>query len=308
MELKPRDADGRRPVRRPHARGDRRDLRAPRRPVPVGRHRQLVRRRRRAAARGRGAHRPADPQEGLRHQRAPDRRRQGARRLGRAAHGRAAAGHVDAPASPPPACATALTPFVEISERAQLERLGDARGCVVAVNNKDIRRRERGEARIERSLELLPAVLRSGAELRGQRGRDRRTREIGGAAARRGLRRAARRHRAARGTSNSKHRGGGRGAAVDACGAGGCGSRAACPRAWCRETRQGTGHGDNGSIVRRSSLIVSGPSRTASRDRVGACRRRALRKRSPEAPERAHPPSAARRCRAGRETIRVTFR
>ena len=35
---------------------------------------------------------------------------------------------------------------------------------MVAVNNKDIRRRERGEARIERSLELLPAVRRSGAE------------------------------------------------------------------------------------------------------------------------------------------------
>ena len=35
---------------------------------------------------------------------------------------------------------------------------------MVAVNNKDIRRRERGEARIERSLELLPAVRASGAE------------------------------------------------------------------------------------------------------------------------------------------------
>jgi indole-3-glycerol phosphate synthase len=57
-----------------------------------------------------------------------------------------------------------VTPFVEVSSAAQLERLGDARGCVVAVNNKDIRRRERGEARIERSLELLPAVRRSGAE------------------------------------------------------------------------------------------------------------------------------------------------
>ena len=57
-----------------------------------------------------------------------------------------------------------VTAFVEVSDAGQLERLGDASGCVVAVNNKDIRRRERGEARIERSLELLPAVVRSGAE------------------------------------------------------------------------------------------------------------------------------------------------
>jgi indole-3-glycerol phosphate synthase len=57
-----------------------------------------------------------------------------------------------------------LTPFVEISSAAQLERLGDARGCVVAVTNKDIRRRERGDAQIQRSLSLLPAVLRSGAD------------------------------------------------------------------------------------------------------------------------------------------------
>jgi indole-3-glycerol phosphate synthase len=57
-----------------------------------------------------------------------------------------------------------LTPFVEVANEAQLARLGDAAGCVVAVTNKDIRRRERGDAQIERSLSLLPAVLRSGAE------------------------------------------------------------------------------------------------------------------------------------------------
>jgi indole-3-glycerol phosphate synthase len=57
-----------------------------------------------------------------------------------------------------------VTPFVEISSAAQLARLGDAQGCVVAVTNKDIRRRERGAARLDRSLELLPAVTRSGAE------------------------------------------------------------------------------------------------------------------------------------------------
>jgi indole-3-glycerol phosphate synthase len=57
-----------------------------------------------------------------------------------------------------------VTPFVEVSSLTQLERLGDARGCIVAVSNKDIRRRERGEAQFERSLALLPAVLGSGAD------------------------------------------------------------------------------------------------------------------------------------------------
>jgi len=33
------------------------------------------------------------------------------------------------------------------------------------VNNKDIRRRERGEPQFERSLTLLPAVRRAGADL-----------------------------------------------------------------------------------------------------------------------------------------------
>jgi indole-3-glycerol phosphate synthase len=58
-----------------------------------------------------------------------------------------------------------VTPFVEVTSASQLECLGDARGCVVAVSNKDIRRRERGEPQIERSLALLPAVLRAGADL-----------------------------------------------------------------------------------------------------------------------------------------------
>jgi indole-3-glycerol phosphate synthase len=57
-----------------------------------------------------------------------------------------------------------LTPFVEVTSVAQLERLGDARGCIVAVNNKDIRRRERGEPDISKSLRLLPAVRASGAD------------------------------------------------------------------------------------------------------------------------------------------------
>lgn len=57
-----------------------------------------------------------------------------------------------------------LTPFVEVTSGAQLERLESvAAACVVAVSNKDIRRRERGEPEIERSLALLPAVRRAGA-------------------------------------------------------------------------------------------------------------------------------------------------
>ena len=58
-----------------------------------------------------------------------------------------------------------VTPFVEVTTAAQVEALGDARGCVVAVNNKDIRRRERGEPEFERSLTLLPSIRRSGADL-----------------------------------------------------------------------------------------------------------------------------------------------
>ena len=57
-----------------------------------------------------------------------------------------------------------LTPFVEVTQAAQLARLGDARGCVAAVNNKDIRRGERGAPQIERSLALLPEILESGAD------------------------------------------------------------------------------------------------------------------------------------------------
>lgn len=56
-----------------------------------------------------------------------------------------------------------VTPFVEIANAAQLARLDDAGGCVVAVNNKDIRRRERGPACLQRSLELLPAIRARGA-------------------------------------------------------------------------------------------------------------------------------------------------
>lgn len=54
--------------------------------------------------------------------------------------------------------ADGLTPFVEITAEADCAGLRLAGRCVVAVNNKDIRDRERGPARIGRSLDLLAAV------------------------------------------------------------------------------------------------------------------------------------------------------
>jgi len=56
-----------------------------------------------------------------------------------------------------------LTPFVEISTAAHLDALVRPEHVVIAVNNKDIRQRERGTADIDRSLSLLPAVRRAGA-------------------------------------------------------------------------------------------------------------------------------------------------
>ncbi|MFF3113252.1 indole-3-glycerol-phosphate synthase [Kitasatospora sp. NPDC057904] len=55
-----------------------------------------------------------------------------------------------------------LTPFVEITEEAELERLTRPEACVIAVNNKDIRRRERDTGDLTRSLRLLPALRACG--------------------------------------------------------------------------------------------------------------------------------------------------
>jgi indole-3-glycerol phosphate synthase len=52
--------------------------------------------------------------------------------------------------------------FVEIAEASDLDGLKLA-GCAVAVNNKDIAKRERDPAALERSVALLPAVQGSGA-------------------------------------------------------------------------------------------------------------------------------------------------
>jgi len=56
-----------------------------------------------------------------------------------------------------------LTPFVEVSRAGHVDALVHAEDAVVAVNNKDIRRHERGAADIDRSLALLPEVRRVGA-------------------------------------------------------------------------------------------------------------------------------------------------
>jgi indole-3-glycerol phosphate synthase len=56
-----------------------------------------------------------------------------------------------------------LTPFVEVTSEAEIEAVPHASDCVIAVNNKDIKVREREPADLGRSLRLLPAVQRSGA-------------------------------------------------------------------------------------------------------------------------------------------------
>lgn len=60
------------------------------------------------------------------------------------------------------ALALGLTPFIEVATAAEVEALPGCEGCVVAVNNKDIRLRERGDADVDRSRQLLPAVRRTG--------------------------------------------------------------------------------------------------------------------------------------------------
>ncbi|WP_344922051.1 indole-3-glycerol-phosphate synthase [Streptosporangium oxazolinicum] len=61
------------------------------------------------------------------------------------------------------ALALGLTPFIEVAGPEEVEALPSCEGCVVAVNNKDIRVRERGDADVGRSRRLLPAVRRTGS-------------------------------------------------------------------------------------------------------------------------------------------------
>ena len=55
-----------------------------------------------------------------------------------------------------------LTPFVEVVTEEEALRVPRAGECVVAVNNKDIRVRERGAVELERSRNLLAAVRHGG--------------------------------------------------------------------------------------------------------------------------------------------------
>ncbi|MFF2521226.1 beta/alpha barrel domain-containing protein [Streptomyces liangshanensis] len=55
-----------------------------------------------------------------------------------------------------------LTPFVEVTQEAELDGLPHADECVIAVNNKDIKAKERDRGDLDRSLALLPALRASG--------------------------------------------------------------------------------------------------------------------------------------------------
>jgi indole-3-glycerol phosphate synthase len=56
-----------------------------------------------------------------------------------------------------------VTPFIEIASVRRLEDVIHAGECTVAASNKDIRRRERGQADMERGPLLLPAIRQAGA-------------------------------------------------------------------------------------------------------------------------------------------------
>lgn len=55
-----------------------------------------------------------------------------------------------------------LTPFVEVVSERELEAVVHGEDCVVAINNKDIRRQERGHADVGRSLSLFERALLTG--------------------------------------------------------------------------------------------------------------------------------------------------
>lgn len=55
-----------------------------------------------------------------------------------------------------------VTPFVEVTDEAEIAAVSRPADCVIAVNNKDIRVRERDPADLGRSTRLLPALLARG--------------------------------------------------------------------------------------------------------------------------------------------------
>ncbi|WP_406134619.1 indole-3-glycerol-phosphate synthase [Streptomyces sp. NBC_01089] len=55
-----------------------------------------------------------------------------------------------------------LTPFVEVTTEAEIAVVPHADECVIAVNNKDIKTKERDRGDLTRSFDLLPALIASG--------------------------------------------------------------------------------------------------------------------------------------------------
>jgi indole-3-glycerol phosphate synthase len=55
-----------------------------------------------------------------------------------------------------------ITPFVEVTTEDEIAEVPHPDRCVIAVNNKDIKTKERDEGDVGRSLRLLPALVRSG--------------------------------------------------------------------------------------------------------------------------------------------------
>ncbi|GAA1646787.1 hypothetical protein [Actinoplanes couchii] len=60
------------------------------------------------------------------------------------------------------ALSAGLTPFVEVTTEREIAAVPHAAECVLAVNNKDIKIRERGTAELTRSTALLPALRAAG--------------------------------------------------------------------------------------------------------------------------------------------------
>lgn len=63
------------------------------------------------------------------------------------------------------ALARNLTPFVEVRTRGEIDAVRNPAECVIAVNNKEIKARERGSPDLGRSLALLPDLRRTGTPL-----------------------------------------------------------------------------------------------------------------------------------------------
>ncbi|MEV4315396.1 hypothetical protein [Actinocrispum sp. NPDC049592] len=57
-----------------------------------------------------------------------------------------------------------LTPFVEVTDAGEIDMLHRAEECVVAVNNKNIKDRERDTGDLDRSTRLLPALAAAGTK------------------------------------------------------------------------------------------------------------------------------------------------